>query len=179
MKWSQVERRQPRLADLGRQRLLDPGVVLVATIRRDGTPRLSPVEPFVMDGELWLSMLGQSTKAVDLIRDPRVLVHGVVTNRDGRDGEFKVRGSARNETDSGVQRRYAEAVSQALGWKPEAGQSVSPSSGQMSWCRINPAVFESGSTVQLYQRAGQGCPPMVLISLRSGSWWKPAFSAAR
>ena len=180
MKWSEVERRQPRLADLGRQRLLDPGVVLVATIRRDGTPRLSPVEPFVMDGELWLSMLWQSTKAVDLIRDSRVLVHGVVTNRDGREGEFKVRGSARNEKDSGVQRRYAEAVSQALGWKPEAGQfhlfgvdidhlsylrydeptgdqfvtqwppgreyvrrgprlpaSVSPSSGRMSWCRIN------------------------------------------
>jgi hypothetical protein len=56
MKWSELERRQPGLADLGRQRLRDPGVVLVATIRRDGTPRLSPVEPFVMDGDLWLSM---------------------------------------------------------------------------------------------------------------------------
>jgi hypothetical protein len=122
MKWSELERRQPGLADLGRQRLLDPGVVLVATIRRDGTPRLSPVEPFVMDGDLWLLMLWQSTKAADLIRDSRVLVHGVVTNRDGREGEFKVRGHARSEKDSGVQRRYSEAVAQALGWKPEAGQ---------------------------------------------------------
>ena len=122
MKWSELERRQPGLADLGRQRLLDPGVVLVVTIRRDGTPRLSPVEPFVMDGDLWLSMLWQSTKAADLIRDPRVLVHGVVTNRDGGEGEFKVRGHARSEKDSGVQWRYGEAVAQALGWKPEAGQ---------------------------------------------------------
>ena len=38
MKWSELERRQPRLADLGRQRLLDPGVVLVATIPRDARP---------------------------------------------------------------------------------------------------------------------------------------------
>jgi hypothetical protein len=105
MKWSELERRQPGLADLGRRRLLAPGVVLVATIRRDGTPRLSPVEPFVMDGDLWLSMLWQSTKAADLIRDPRVLVHGVVTNRDGREGEFKVRGHAgvrRTAVSSGV-----------------------------------------------------------------------------
>jgi hypothetical protein len=122
VKWSEVEQRQPRLADLGRRRLLDPGVVLVATIRRDGTPRLSPVEPFVLDGILWLSMLWQSAKAADLIRDPRVLVHGVVTSRDGRDGEFKLRGAARSETDAGVQRRYAAAVAQALGWNPEVGR---------------------------------------------------------
>jgi hypothetical protein len=75
-----------------------------------------------MDGDLWLSMLWLSTKAADLIRDPRLLVHGVVTKRDGREGEFKVRGHARSEKDSSVQRRYAEAVAQALGWKPEAGQ---------------------------------------------------------
>jgi hypothetical protein len=122
MEWAEVERRQPRLADLGRQRLLDPGVVLVATIRRDGTPRVSPVEPFVLDGTLWLSMLWQSAKAADLLRDPRILVHGVVTGRDGRDGEFKVRGTARSETDAEVQRRYADTVGQALGWKPEVGR---------------------------------------------------------
>jgi Pyridoxamine 5'-phosphate oxidase len=121
MKWSELERRQPRLADLGRQRLLDPGVVLVATIRRDGTPRLSPVEPFLMDGDLWLSMLWRSTKAADLVRDPRILVHSVVTSRDGAEGEYKVRGQARSERDSAVQRRYADAVTQALGWSPEPG----------------------------------------------------------
>ena len=41
MRWSDFEQAQPRLARLGRERLLDPGVVLVVTIRRDGTPRLS------------------------------------------------------------------------------------------------------------------------------------------
>lgn len=86
-------------AALGKRRLLDPGVVLVATIRPDGTPRISPVEPFVPDGDLWLSMLWQSRKAADLLRDSRVLVPGIVANRDGGDGEFKVRGQAQSQPD--------------------------------------------------------------------------------
>jgi Pyridoxamine 5'-phosphate oxidase len=115
-------RAQPRLAGLGRQRLLERGVVLVATIRLDGTPRISPVEPFVLDGILWLSMLWNSRKAADLLRDPRILVHSVITSRDGGEGEFKVRGTARAEHDEGMQRRYASAVAAALGWNPEPGR---------------------------------------------------------
>ncbi len=122
MDWSEMERRQPRLADLGRQRLLAPGVVLAGTIRRDGSPRISPVEPWIMDGVFWLSMLWRSTKAADLLRDPRILVHSVVSSRNGEEGEFKVRGVARDETDPSVQRRYAAEVAQSLGWDPEPGK---------------------------------------------------------
>ena len=46
MRWSDFAARAPRLAALGEDRLLAPGVVLVGTIRRDGTPRISP-------GEIW------------------------------------------------------------------------------------------------------------------------------
>jgi hypothetical protein len=122
MRWSSVEREQPRLARAGRQRLIEPGVVLVATIRRDGTPRLSPVEPYVLDGELWLSMMPGSTKARDLDRDSRVLVHSVITNRDGGEGEFKVRGVVRDEPSRPVQERYAAAVASSLGWEPVPGR---------------------------------------------------------
>jgi hypothetical protein len=122
MDWAELERRQPGLARLGRRRLLDPGVVLVATIRGDGTPRVSPVEPFVLDGGLWLSMLWHSRKAADLLRDPRVLVHSVITNRDGGEGEFKIRGTARAEENPGVQARYAAAVGASLGWTPVPGR---------------------------------------------------------
>jgi hypothetical protein len=45
-------------------------VLLVVTIRADGTPRLSPVEPFVLDGDLWLSMMLGARKVADLVRDP-------------------------------------------------------------------------------------------------------------
>jgi hypothetical protein len=122
MRWSELEDRQPRPAELGRQRLLEPGVVLVATIRRDDTPRISPVEPYVMDGVLWLSMLWRSRKAADLIRDPRILIHSVITSRDGGEGEFKIRGCVQVENDPAVLRRYADAVADGLGWAPEPGR---------------------------------------------------------
>jgi hypothetical protein len=122
MDWSELADAQPRLAALGRERLLDRGVVLVATIRSDGTPRISPVEPLVLDGVLWLSMLWGSAKAADLRRDPRILVHSVITGQDGGEGEFKIRGRALAEHDAGVQRRYAAAVATALGWNPEPGR---------------------------------------------------------
>jgi hypothetical protein len=122
MRWSEVAERQPRLTDAGRRRLVNPGVVLVVTIRRDGTPRLSPVEPFLLDGDLWLSMMPASTKARDLERDPRVLVHSVITSRDGGEGEYKIRGTVRAENNPDVHHRYAAAVSQSLGWHPTPGQ---------------------------------------------------------
>jgi hypothetical protein len=122
MRWEGLVTRQPRLADVAAARLLGPGVLLVVTLRRDGTARLSPVEPYVMDGELWLSMMWRSWKALDLLRDPRVLVHSVVTARDGAEGEVKIRGTAREERDPGRQQRYARGVADALGWEPEPGR---------------------------------------------------------
>ena len=122
MNWSELARGQPRLAEIGRQRLLASGVVLVGTVRADGTARISPVEPFLLDGAFWLSMMLGSYKAADLLRDPRVLVHSIVTSRDGRDGEFKIRGLARADSDRQAQRRYASAVGEALGWTPEPGR---------------------------------------------------------
>jgi hypothetical protein len=120
--WADVRRDDPRLVEVGEHRLLSPGVVLVGTIRRDGTPRVSPVEPVVLDGELWLCMMLGSTKARDLRRDPRVLVHSMVTGRDGAGGEFKVRGLARPITDIAAQRHYADEVATRLGWHAEPGR---------------------------------------------------------
>jgi hypothetical protein len=122
MRWSDLEERQPRLAATARRRLVEPGVLLVVTVRADGSPRLSPVEPFVMEGRLLLSMMWGSLKAKDLQRDPRVLVHSIVTNRDGGEGELKVRGAAVAVDDREVQERYAAAVGQELGWQPVVGR---------------------------------------------------------
>jgi hypothetical protein len=122
MRWSELEDQQPKLSAVARQRLVEPGVLLVVTLRRDGTPRLSPVEPYVLDGRLLLSMMWGSQKAKDLERDSRLLVHSIVTGRDGGEGELKVRGHAVAEHDPQVQGRYAAAVAEALGWRPEVGR---------------------------------------------------------
>jgi hypothetical protein len=122
MRWSEFAARAPRLAALGEDRLLAPGVVLVGTIRRDGTPRISPVEPLLWNGDLWLSMLLGSYKAADLRRDQRVLVHSVVAGRDGGPGEYKVRGRAIAEDDRHIQAGYAEQARERLGWSPDPGR---------------------------------------------------------
>jgi hypothetical protein len=122
MRWSELEDRQPRLAAKARERLIDPGVVLVVSLRRDGTPRLSPVEPYVLEGRLLLSMLWGSHKARDLQRDPRLLVHGIVTGPDGGEGELKVRARAVEVGDRRLQEQYAAAVAHDLGWSPEVGR---------------------------------------------------------
>jgi hypothetical protein len=76
----------------------------------------------VHDGELWLSMMLGSRKAADLHRDPRVLVHSVVTSPSGEEGEAKLRGTARPRDDEPTQQAYADAVSAALPWSPEVGR---------------------------------------------------------
>ena len=122
MRWSEFAQQEPRLAALGHERLIDPGVVLVGTTRRDGTARISPVEPLIWQRDLWLSMLQGSYKAADLKRDPRILIHSIVTGRSGEHGEYKVRGQAVEEPEHTIQRGYADEVSARLGWTPEPGR---------------------------------------------------------
>lgn len=74
-----------------------------------------------MDGELWLSMMRTSVKVADLARDRRILPHSIVTGPEPS-AEVKVRGTVRAEHDSGVQRRYAAAVSAEIGWCPVVGE---------------------------------------------------------
>jgi Pyridoxamine 5'-phosphate oxidase len=48
---------------------------LLATLRRDGSPRISGIEATFADGQLWLGMMPGSRKALDLLRDPRLALH--------------------------------------------------------------------------------------------------------
>lgn len=121
IRWAELESRQPRLAELGKQKLGAAGVVLVGTTRSDGAARISPVEPLFWEGDLWLAMGLGSLKAKDLLRDPRILVHSVITSRNGEEGEFKVRGRAVPEEDETLQARFADRVADELGWRPEVG----------------------------------------------------------
>jgi hypothetical protein len=119
--WDEFESEERQLADLGREKLGAPGVVLVGTVRVDGTPRISPIEPLFWQRDLWLSMLWGSRKAADLLHDPRLLVHNIVTSRDGSAGEYKVRGRAVAEDDEKTQAGYATAIRDHAGWEPVPG----------------------------------------------------------
>jgi hypothetical protein len=118
MKWSEFAAASPRLAALGEERIERHGLILLATLRRDGSPRISPVEPLIVDGELVLGMIWQSTKALDLLRDPRCHVHTIVTDRNGTEGEFKLWGRA-GDLGPADRERYCVALHAKIGWRPK------------------------------------------------------------
>ena len=64
MRWAEIAAHEPALGAVAQDRLIKPGVLLIGTTRRDGSARISGVEPLVMDGELWLSMMPGSAKEI-------------------------------------------------------------------------------------------------------------------
>ncbi len=119
MNWTEFAEAAPDLAKAGEERFERWGLILFGSVRKDGTPRISPVEPLIVDGELLLGMMWQSTKALDLLRDPRCLVHSIITDRKGNDGEFKLRGRASDIGDLGVREAYAKTLFEKIGWRPD------------------------------------------------------------
>ena len=90
MTWQEFAQQDPELAALGQERLDRNGLVMVATLRKNGWPRISPVEPLFHNGQLYLGMMWRSRKALDLLRDPRCSIHNAVSDRMASEGEFKV-----------------------------------------------------------------------------------------
>jgi hypothetical protein len=121
MRWSEIEAQQPDLIKVGMAKFGPGGLVLVGTIRRDGSPRVSPVNAHFWEGDLCMSMASISRKVQDLLRDSRILVHNAPTRRDGADGEYKVRGRAVLEEDTAAQARFSQALKDRYGWGPEVG----------------------------------------------------------
>ena len=117
--WQQFTSLAPELAALGEAQFARTGLALVGTLRRDGWPRISPVEPFIVDGQLYLGMMWRSVKALDLLRDPRCVVHSTVSDRDGTEGEFKVYGRAVEVANLEERRRFSDAVYAAIDFRPE------------------------------------------------------------
>jgi hypothetical protein len=119
MNWDAFKRHATELAEAA-ERLFDrTGVLLVGTIRKDGSPRISPVEPIITEGNLYLGMMWRSLKALDLLRDPRCTVHNVISDRMAAEGEFKLHGRASEVRDLEERGRFRDALYRKIGWKPE------------------------------------------------------------
>jgi hypothetical protein len=117
--WHEFEDAAPELAELGRRRFEATHVALLGTLRRNGSPRISPIEPYLTRDRLLLGMLAGSQKARDLLRDSRCTVHSSVMDVNGSDGEFKLHGRAVLVSEPALLRGYqawwtAEGASEAL-----------------------------------------------------------------
>lgn len=117
--WSDFADAAPELAGRVEERFSATGLVAVGTLRADGWPRVSPVEPLITGGQLYLGMMWQSRKALDLLRDPRCVVHTAIADESGGEGDGKVYGRAIDVDDDDERDAYGRALDAAIGWRPK------------------------------------------------------------
>jgi hypothetical protein len=98
-RWSLIEQAEPEFAARVR-RLFDTGRhKTIATLRADGSPRISGIECEFADGEVRFGSMTDARKGADLARDPRFALHGPTFHPEtGKEsewpGEAKIAGRA-------------------------------------------------------------------------------------
>jgi hypothetical protein len=108
--WSDFAAAAPELAERVRERLDAHTHKTIATVRRDGSPRISGTESQFADGQLWIGSMWQALKARDLRRDPRFALHSGSDDPDGWSGDAKLAGVVEEITDEAlVRERNGEA----------------------------------------------------------------------
>ncbi len=106
----------PQLALPGMALISATRVALLGTLRRDASPRISPIEPCVVEGQLLVGAMAWSRKVDDLRRDPRYVLHSAVTGPDSGEGEFKLYGSG---VEVGEDLRGTTAEAWWSSWAPD------------------------------------------------------------
>ena len=97
--WAEFASAEPALANRVKERFAIRKHKTLATLRKDGSPRISGIEVEFADGELFLGMMPDSVKLRDLERDPRIALHSPTDdppegNPQGWPGEAKLAGQA-------------------------------------------------------------------------------------
>jgi hypothetical protein len=97
--WTDFEAAAPELAAKVRERLDAHRHKTIATLRRDGSPRISGTETEMLHGDLWIGSMWEARKALDLRRDPRYALHSGSDDPPGWRGDAKLAGVAEEVTD--------------------------------------------------------------------------------
>lgn len=127
--WTSFAVEAPEIADLAARRIAATGLLMLGTVRRDGFPRISPVEPTLAgdemvlhDGKLWLGMMPGSTKSRDLQRDGRLALHTATADKMVSDGDVKLWGVATFIDDRPTLERMADDIQASVGHRFEVGE---------------------------------------------------------
>jgi nitroimidazol reductase NimA-like FMN-containing flavoprotein (pyridoxamine 5'-phosphate oxidase superfamily) len=116
--WNDLHAAAPEFAAACRARIERDGIALLASLRADGFPRVSGVEPLFHAGELTVGMMPGSRKALDLRRDPRCALHAATTDKEVAAGDVKLTGRAREVTRGTELDAYLTALHAVTGWAP-------------------------------------------------------------
>jgi hypothetical protein len=108
--WRTFAEEVPQLAASVRERFDAHKHKTMATLRADGSPRISGTEITIVGGELWIAGMPGSVKLADLRRDPRVAIHSASEDPEVWTGDAKVAGRAVEVTDEQDKQAFSEAV---------------------------------------------------------------------
>ena len=114
--WGELERAQPEMAALLRSLLGWIPIAYLATVRRDGSPRVHPVCPILAGEGMYVAVAGASApqpspKRFDLANDGRYALHALPGKRDD---EFYVTGRARLVDDAAERRLVVETAKHSI-----------------------------------------------------------------
>lgn len=114
--WREFTHVAPRIAAVFTRRHAATGnLCMLATLRSDGFPRISPIEPRIFEDQLWIVGMPGTTKFRDLSRDPRFCLHTATVDTEVKDGDAKLFGVVEDVADGALRRRFAEALYEETG----------------------------------------------------------------
>jgi len=115
--WQEFTQAAPRIAEVFARRHAAAGsLCMLATLRSDGYPRISPMEPRIFEGELWLVGMPGTTKFRDLARDPRFCLHTATVDTEVKEGDAKLWGTVVHVPDRELHRRWAASLFEETGF---------------------------------------------------------------
>lgn len=117
--WAEFEAAAPEFASRVHGLMASRKHLTMATLRRDGSPRISGTEVEFAGGQLQVGSMPGAVKALDLRRDPRVAIHGPTEDPPsgqpaGWKGEAKVAGIAIGVESGGAAHRFSIDIQEAV-----------------------------------------------------------------
>ena len=113
--WQDVQAAAPDLAGRVEQQFEATLHKVMATLRADGSPRVSGTEAKFRNGDLWLGSMLEAMKARDLQRDPRVALHSAPVDPEMRGGDAKIAGRAIEVVEADVIASFADDQEAEIG----------------------------------------------------------------
>jgi Pyridoxamine 5'-phosphate oxidase len=117
--WGELEAAEPEFASRMRSLMTSRKHLTMATLRHDGSPRISGTEVELVDGQLRLGSMPRAVKAMDLRRDPRVAIHGPTEDPPSSapaawKGEAKIAGTAAEIESDDPAHRFVIDIQEAV-----------------------------------------------------------------